>query len=306
MIRTLYPVDLLPLLFASGRMPPNQAVASDSLSNSSPVSPEALVEQWFPVRLRRYTWVSLQGGRALGLVSVRSCPASSAWHVDCLRAEPGACLALLDAVSGAAARHGVRRVFLRLPSRSPLATEARRSGFAAYKTDYLYRYQGSEVRPTQTISSSYTISNVSKSDRYRLFQLYSTAVPALVRAAEGMTLTEWQETREPASLLRQHREFVVRSDDQAVGWLRVDSASRTGCFSLILGELSAEVIGWLVGYGLGCLDGKSAVFCIACSFQPALVELLEQLGFELTAECDTLLKEIAVKVTQPHFMPMRA
>lgn len=264
------------------------------------------MEHWLPVRLRRHTWISYRGGRVVGLVSIKFCATSSAWHVDCLRADADRCIPLLDAVSSAAARQRVRRVFLRLPSDSPLAAEARRSGFTTYRTDDLYRYDGEGVWPAGTIPPSYSITSLSKDDRYLLFRLYTAAVPALIRAAEGMTLTEWQDTREPTSLLRQHREFVVRRDDRAVGWLRVDSAGRAGCFSLMFGQLDDDVIEWLVSFSLKCLEGRSPVYCIAFPFQATLAPLLERLGFEQAAECCTLLKEISIKVSEPSFMPMRA
>ena len=109
MIRTLYPVDLPSVLFSSGRIPPNQAIACDNLNNTSPVSPEAFIEHWLPVRLRRHTWISFRGGRVVGLVSIKFSATSSAWHVDCLRADVDRCAALLDEVGSAAARRNCAR-----------------------------------------------------------------------------------------------------------------------------------------------------------------------------------------------------
>ena len=306
MVRALYPIDLVPFLFALGRMPANEAVSCGSLSRRSPTSPEALLEQWLPLRTRRQTWVVFQRGRPVGLLSARTSGNSGTWDIDHLHADKDKCLALMDTATAAIAKQGVRRIFLRLPSDSPLVHEARRSGFAPYKMGAVYRHTATPVR-SQTVSSGpYRLRAVSKHDDFQLFDLYRAAVPDQVRAAEGMTIGEWQETRDMPAWPEKHREYVLRNESQVVGWLRVSAAGRTGCFTLMYREEDSDGPRSLVDHALVCLSGHSPLFCIAWAFQGRLLRLLADLGFEHMGECSALVKEMAVKASEPGLMPIQA
>jgi hypothetical protein len=306
MIRTLYPIDLLPLFFSSGRIPLNQAINCDSLSKRSPTSPEVILEHWLPMRMKRLTWVCLERGRILGLVSIRGCYGSAAWHVDYLQVDGERCLPLLDKAITTAAKQGISKLFLRLPSDSPLIDEARRCGFTFYKTAYLYRYNGKGEKRAPMASAQYRVRSIPRNVDNRLFDLYNATVPVHVRIAEGMTLKEWQETREQASWPGKHREFVLGEEDHLAAWLRVETTRGVGCFNIICHRLDDDGLEWLVNYALICLDGKSPIFCIAFPFQESVLRLLGRLGFEQIAECSTLVKEIAIKVKEPHLMPIQA
>lgn len=306
MIRTLYPIDLLPLLLSSGRMPPNQGVDYDRISKRSATSPQALLQHWLPLKTRRHTWVCLERGRIIGLVSLRDCGHPAAWQIDCLRTEGERCLELLDRASAAASQQRVRKLFLRLLSDSPLIHQARRSGFSPYKADYVYRVTADRMQATTTDSHRYGLRRAFKNDDYRLFGLYTAVVPAPVRVAEGMTLTEWQETRDRPAWPEQHREFVLGTRESIVGWLSVKSFRGSGCFWTLCHESDDESLDLLMKCAIRSLRAKSPIFCVAYAFQERLLRLLEDLGFEQIAECSSLMKEVTVKATQPHFMPIRA
>jgi len=121
-----------------------------------------------------------------------------------------------------------------------------------------------------------------------------------------MTLEDWQECRGRDSWLERRREFVLHKQGSLVGWLRVNTGGGAGCFEIMFHQLDEDVLEWLVNYGLVCLDGKSPVYCIALAFQGQLLGLLQRLGFEQVEEYSTLVKEIAVTVREPHFVPIRA
>ncbi len=316
MIRSLYPIDLLPFLFFSRHALPNQAIARDNLAKRSPFSPQVFLEHWLPLRGMRHTWVSGEGGRLSGVVSVRPCAAPTVWQVDYLQAgDEEHCIALLDMVSTAAAKLEVRKLFLRLPTASPLIDGARGAGFSCYTKDYLYRYAGERGPRAAEAPEPYLLRPKSRSDEYGLFDLYNAAVPLPVRTAEGMTLKEWQESREQGSWMVQHKEFVLLfrshpsplpNEGSLVGWLRVNAARGTGCFDIMFHQLEEERLECLVNYGLICLGGKSPIFCVVSAFQGQLKGLLESSGFEQVAEYATLMQEVAVRVSEPEVIPMRA
>ncbi|MBE0415476.1 MAG: hypothetical protein IBX36_02920 [Dehalococcoidia bacterium] len=307
MIRSLYPTDLVSLLFFTRRALPNEAMARDRLGKRSLLFPQAFLEHWLPLRCRRRTWVSLERGRVLGIVSAMSCSGSTVWQIDYLQVnDEECCLALLDRVSTAATKRGAKKLFLRLPSTSPLIDGARRAGFSCYAKNYLYRYEGEGVCKAAEVPEPYLFRPRSRGDEYGLFDLYNAAVPIPVRTAEGMTLREWQETRGWGSGLEEHREFVLQRQDSLVGWLRVHAARGTGCFEIMFHQLDEDSLEWLVNYALMCLDGKSPICCVASAFQGQLLGLLERLDFEQVAEYSTLVKELALRVSEPFFAPARA
>ena len=305
MIRSLYPTDLISLLFFSRRVFPNHAMTPDGLGGASLLTPQALLEHWSPLGRRRYTWVWPNRGRILGVISTKSCSGPTSWQIDYLRVgDEQYCLDLLDKVSAFAVEQGVKKLFLRLPQDSPLMDGVRRSGFSAYSTDYLYRYRG-EGGP-RIVESPYTLRPRSGNDDYRLFELYSAAAPASVRAAEGMTFEEWQASRDRGSWLQRHREFVWEKRGSLVGWLCISTARGMGCFGVMLHPAEGEGLEWLVNHALVSLDGKSPLFCIASAFQGQLRSLLPTMEFEEVAQYSALVKELAVRVREPSFMPMQA
>lgn len=306
MIRSLYPVDLVSLLFFSRRALPNEPTARDSLGQRSLLSPEVLLEQWLPFRGKRHTWVSVERGRVLGVVSIRSRFGPTACQIDYLQADEERCLALLDQVSTAVSGRGVRKLFLRLPSTSPLIDVARRASFSCYTEDYLFRYGGGGVQMTAEAPEPYLIRLKASGDEWGLFDLYNAAVPIQVRTAEGVTLEEWLEAGDRGFWLEQRREFVLEKQGSLVAWLRVGAARGMGWFDIMFHQLDEDRLGWLVNYGLVSLDGKSPIFCVVSAFQQQLVRLLKELGFEEETGYSTLVKETAVRVREPHFAPMRA
>jgi len=209
-------------------------------------------------------------------------------------------------VSAAAAEQGVRKLFLRLPLDSPLTDGARRAGFSSYATDYIYRYGGEGGQRAAEVPGPYLLRPRASGDEYVLFDLCSAALPIPVRTAEGMTLREWQETRDRGFWQEQRREFVLEKQGSLVAWLRVNASRGVGCFEIMFHQLDEDGLEWLVNYGLMCLDGKSPIVCVASASQERLLRLLEELEFEKVAQSTKMVKELAIRIEEPSFMPVQA
>jgi len=143
-------------------------------------------------------------------------------------------------------------------------------------------------------------------DEYMLFDLYNAALPIPVRIAEGLTLEEWQETKGRGFLLEQRREFVLEKQGSLVAWLRVNASLRAGSFTIMFHRLDGDGLEWLVNYGLRYLDGKSPIVCVAPAYQERLLRLLEELEFEKVAQSTKMVKELAIRIKEPSFMPVQA
>jgi hypothetical protein len=306
MIQPLNRNTLFPLLF-SQHMPPNSATARDTLTSKGLNSPEIFSEHWIPIRGKRHTWISEENGHIDGLVSVKASVPPIAWQVDYLQvARESVCIDLLDTASAAAVERGVRKLFLRLNHASPLISEARRAGFISYTTEYLYNYKGEIGQIDGTIPQPYTIRPRHRADENGLFELYKSAVPQQVRLAEGITPEEWRASMPQGPLLQQHKEFVLLKGTTLVGWLRIDSAGGAGHFDLIYNQFDDDSLMSTVNHALTRLARKQIKLCTVHSYQTRLKTLVESSGFEQMAEYNSLVKEIAIKVREPSFMPMRA
>jgi len=307
MIRSLYPIDLASLLLLPRKSLPNEAISLDGVGNANPLTLWALLQHWFPLGRMRYSWVSIDRGRVRGIVSARNSSSPNAWQIDYLRVKDEECgFALLDRLSAAGAEKGAKKVFLRLHSDSPLMDGARRSGFSCYTKYYLYRYDGAGKLGTAETPPAYHLRPRSSADDYRLFELYNATVPAPVRTAEGLTFAEWRESRDRSSWQEHHQEFVLQKEESLAGWLRISTAGGSGRFEAMFHPAEEEGLQHLVNWGLVRLDGKPPLFCIVSAFQEQLKRLLEGLGFEEAAEYCALVKELALRVRDPSFMPVQA
>lgn len=307
MIRSLYRTDLLSLLSFARHAPDNQSVARSSLARRSLFSPEVILENWLPINGKRYTWVCEENGRIEGAASAKGSVAPTAWQIDYLQVDDEErCVALLETAGADAAERGVRKMFLHLDSTSPLSDGVRRAGFTAYNKDYLYRYCGQRVRHAESAPNGCRLRSRNPADDFGLFQLYKAAAPAPVRTAEGLTLEEWLESRDQGSWLEQHREFILEQQGRPVAWLQVTIAKGGACFEIVSHNLESDGLKWLVNHTLKYLDGKSPILCTVPAFQGQLNGILEDSGFERVAEYTASVREIALKVKQPQFAPMRA
>jgi hypothetical protein len=288
----------------SGKLTGNQAVPKDVLASrrASSLRFRSLVKQWFSPGDSFHGWICLENGKLCGLVSVRERSSPRAWEIDRLLLsglEQNAGQALLEAVGNAAAERGVLKVFMRLPQDSLVLSIAAQAGFCTYLEEKLFRSKGILLGP-QAAESNYSLQPCSEAEAQSLFQLYCQVVPAAVRSVEGMTLKEWQASRESALGRRQ---FTCWQEDELVGWLRVASYGRAGIIEMMALPKDVEA---LLYHSLGCLRHKSYINYFVTAFQSDLVVLLQEHRFELAGNYVSLVQETASRVRQPQLAPLKA
>ena len=307
MIRAIYRTDALSFLFPSPLELPNEALTRDLPGRRSFFSPEIFLEHWVPLKGRRRTWVSDDGGKIGSLVSVKSGASSRIWHVDYLQVEDEEhCYTLLEFVCRAAAGRRVRKIFMNLSANNPIVDAARRAGFSSYNRYFIYRYDGRSMPSLCPPPAGYDIRSRWQGDDWGLYTLYNSAVSLEVRNAEGMTFEEWHDSLECNTWFEHRAEFVVHRDDKLAGWLRTSSTRGKGCFEIIFHQMEGGGLEWLVIYALNCLRGKRPVLCIVSVSQWQLKGILENSGFDNVATFETMVRENIIRVEEPEFVPMRA
>jgi hypothetical protein len=207
------------LVSFDGRVYPNEAHPWDRLGLNERARPlEEAIEQWFSFATGKQTYVNVHGATIRGLITARRRGKRSAWEVEVLidaDDDKGVMSALFTRMLEGISRLGAERVFVRLASDSPLLRTARDAGFFPYQPQVLYRRNGKANSKGPDVPWR----KREKQDLHGIFQLYLNAVPANVRAIEGVTFREWQAALEPWG--GRVTDLVLEEDGVITAWSRV-------------------------------------------------------------------------------------
>ena len=312
MIRSIRPTDLASLLAFLRKGHSNDAKTGRNLGRKERrlFSLGRFFQEWLSLDEDRYTWIDISRGRIKGLISVRTRPFPTSWQVDTLIVAPSAechdiCLGLLDYVSAVGGEVGMHKVFLRIQRECPLRDVARQAGFLPYKTELLY---WREIL-TPSASDGSPVDGVVRAkrpgDELALFQLYSATVPGHVRQAEAMTFDEWKAITKKDLSLPTQQELVLEREGSLVGWLRVRRGGQANSFDILALPQEPGTVAGLLRHCLGLLDQRRPTYCLFSEYRQDLRQTLEENGFCPAGEYSSLVKQLAVRVKQPRFVPAR-
>jgi hypothetical protein len=310
MIRHLNPADI-PVLIFKGRLFCNQARTKNSLDkeDTSPLTTAVFLEQWLIPNSGRCSWVYTSGMSIRSLVSARYRGGRAVWEIDHLALrneyEESTCLDPLRKLDADGRELGVKRAFLRLPIDSPLADAVRRAGFHPYLSESLFQLQGRAVDSrVRESTSGGTLRHEERGDEYRIFELYSAAVPPSVRAIEGASFGEWQKGRERPGAKWRRTEFVCEREGDLVAWLGLATKGEVGQLEVMARR--GEELEWMVEYGLTSLGDCHRTYCLVPEFQGKLAKILKNRGGKEKNKYLVLVKQLAIPVREPSLMPVGA
>jgi hypothetical protein len=250
-------------------------------------------------------WVAEDGGRLVGLGTARPRAGGLVWDVGHLLADEDTVAAdLLDEVVGCAASHAGRRVFLEAPARGRGHDVARRAAFERFTSSELYVLSpGAKVERTDLFEARPRL----RADEQTLFQLYMSAVPAPVRAAEAMTLEEWSalypgRKRWQPSFTGSRQQYVWELGTSMVGWLEVTFGQRSQFMELLVHPRYEDAADRLLRYALLQVSPKAPVYVVVREYQPYLASALQRAGFRLAAQHELFVKLLAVRVREPRLV----
>ncbi|MCL5108146.1 MAG: hypothetical protein M1401_04670 [Chloroflexi bacterium] len=246
-------------------------------------------------------------------MSIRNRRGAAVWQVERLLGLPGHdmdCVLedLLVHLAAVGADEGIQKVFLNLPSSSPLIPVARRAGFYGYTIERLYRGAG------QGSTGSADVPRVRRGlDNLALFEHYNRAVPLRVRQAEALTLQEWRwldgwtpRRHWRLSLSRTRQDYLLERGDRVVAWLRVEPARRVARVSLEEAQVSQQQTGDLLAFAIAHLPASGSVYVPAREYETSLESSLLQLGFSQIGESVLTVKPLSVRVLDRCLIPARA
>jgi hypothetical protein len=253
-------------------------------------------------------WVAEEAGRLSGLAVSRPRAGGLVWDVASLHAQADADEAagdLLEQLAACAGKHAARRVFLEAPASARNQDIARRAGFERFTTSDLYILTpGFKVERTDLFEARPRL----RADEQALFQLYTAAVPAPVRAAEAMTLEEWGalfpgRKRWQPTFTGSRQQYVWELGTSLVGWLEVTFGQRSQFIDLMVHPRYEDALDRLVRFALLQVSPKAPVYAAARAYQASLASALTRAGFRRSTTHDLFVKILAVRVPEPSLVP---
>jgi hypothetical protein len=293
---------------------PNLACPRNGPSGASLLKNTSFLKEALAQRRDRVTLARWEGSQFRGLVSAHARRGYRVWEVDrfYISGDPPksgangswaidtAALELLEGVIEAVGTRYAERIFLRLPSESPIVLLARRAGFFPYFEELLLQRRESRLGSDGAPAPAGLTERLPQDD-YPLFQLFSAATPPAVRAAMGLTFDQWRDAHEPRSRGRQ--EWVVSRDGRITGWLGHPRGRRAKETEVLVHPDSSDLWRGLVEMTLA---HRGLQRWLVPDYQTLAADILLGHGFYETARFTMLIKTVAVPVMSLGMAPVEA
>lgn len=312
-VRPIRPTDIPPLL-AFRRRAAQTEITAHTWPKVQPESPRLP-----PVQLLSQSVTRPAGPRALvlrsdggvaGVVIGRPRCDGLVWDVEHLHTEiddNGASSDLLQHLEESVAEAGGRRLFLQVPEGSRGTEIARRAGYQRYTSERLYRLTPpfSSKQP-----NALPVRPRLRADEQPLFQLYSAAVPANVRAAEAMSNEEWSalhrgRKRWRPTLMGDRQQYVWEMGETLIGWLEITYGQKSQFLDLMVHPEYERLIDGIVAAALTQTSEKAPVYAAAREYQAALESSLDRYEFKLIGTSEIYVRQLAVRSREPALVPAK-
>ena len=301
-VRRLGPLDVIRCAVMGRGEMSSLALAVSELgrSQSFRVSLLGLSRRHVWPRYEDSAWVWTDGGRPVGIASVRPRSGHTSWELSHLFADvrhEASTQDLLEAATRASASQGAARVFLRVPAESDTVPVARRAGFFPGFRETLY---GGRPDPSRVGHGLFDVDSRLRTrraaDDHDLFRIYNAATPVRVRQLVGMTLDQWRASRERRPGRRQERVFEV--DGSVRGLIETSLRFGAGILDLSLHPDCAALTPDVVDAALRSLSRARTVFAMVPEHTPEMARALEERGFRPAGDFATLVNSTAQMVRE--------
>ncbi|MDA1036564.1 MAG: hypothetical protein O3B65_06765 [Chloroflexi bacterium] len=298
MIRQLRLTDLLTQILPGRLATDDLVVTHDEIGVRRHRLTPAQIAKWslspssglHPIAAGSYTRLD-----ALAVLRPRYGP--KAWEVAHLFAADGADeqieSVLKQAARFASSRRG-ERLFIRLPNGSDEIRIAKQTGFREAFTEDVYKLP--RAMSGDLHAPSLNVRPPLPSDTYGIFRLYSAVSSSSARSAVGLTLDQWQDSREGSR--KDVREYVWEHDQRIAAWIRL--AQRGGALTVdaMLHPDAKEMADALVTFVARLAWGHEEPSWIVASSQPGIAEALTLRGWQRTQTYAVLVRPLADHVEE--------
>ena len=314
-MQTFHISDALRCTLANAPKGPNLACPRESSAGWGVLRPATLWREALAKRRDRITLVSWEGLRSQGLVSARVRAGHRVWEVDRLHVEDvrsplderlhhdpagAASLRMLEHLIEAAGTRHAERVFLRLPSDSPVVTLAQRTGLFPYFEESLLERPDKGVHDNGAATLEGLRERLPEDD-YPLFQLFSGTTPQQARVALGFTFDQWRDAQETHR--RSRCDWVTERNGRLTGWLSLWSCDGEETGEVLAHPDHEESLSALVHLAMA---RRGTTRWLVPGYHKMSKSLLLHNGFQETARYFILIKTMAVRALSHGMAPVEA
>ena len=247
---------------------------------------------------------AFERGGLEALAVLRARRAVSAWEVAGLFASPVGYVRLDELLTMAAAavgEIGVERLFLRCEEESPIVDCSQRAGFRhAFSEELFAGTFGPAVGGTTMILRPFR-----GEDANQVFRLQVATAPIPARPAIGLTMSEWEASKEDAEG-EATREFVCDTEQGLSAWARIDRGERGVTVEAMLHPDRADLADALIESVERAAGRADEARWIVPRRQPHLAKALANRGWRSRGEYAVALKPVAQHARQPVMTPAQA
>lgn len=176
----------------------------------------------------------------------------------------------------AAGLEGVKRLYARIPSSSPVRSAARRCGFVPYASEDIFVSAGARPRSPGRRTRAQR-----PADLWAIHQLYTAIVPRQVQYAEALTSDSWAVQRGRFHGGYGNQAWLVEEGHQIAGYARVETRPDAHVMDLFVRPDRRDVAADLIESALARLASlpPRPIYSHVRGYQMELAHLLEAAGF---------------------------
>jgi hypothetical protein len=325
MIRPVLYVDLPGIIYAIDRRTrsrqhefANFVCWQEPVENRVSLPP--VLKNIFPVNPASRTWICEDHWRLLGFAQVQERPAHTTWDLSYLasmanRDVPGdeILAALLEYALGAAAMHGILRIFARVEDDLPELELFHKAGFQRYARQLTYVFDPDKAS-IKDHANRPSFNRWHRHHAWGLHQLYRAVTPQRVQMAEMLENSE-ECARLHVGSLQPLPSFLSRGDESYVcdvgvrlgAWLRIcrGHGPAPHQLSLLVHPEHTDLAEPLLGFGARrLLEGSvRPIYCQVREYETFTIDALRSSGFEHVLTRALLVRHIALLATSPRGVP---
>ncbi len=316
MMQTFRLSDVLRCILLNAPKGPNLACPREALTGAKPLGNTTLWKETLAQRRDRVTVAQWDGLRLGALAAARVRGGHRAWEIDrlFLAGGPGwfsangqgqrvvanvAALELFERAVEAAGELRAERLFLRVPSKSPIVVLARQAGFFPYFEETLLEGRAGPSqgnRPT----APFVWQELSPEDHYPLFQLYCAATPQPVRVGVGLTFEQWRDAQETR---RRRRVWVAKTHGRVIGSLGISKRGLVTGVEALAQPNDPELWEALLERAL---EHEGVQRWLVPDYMEEAAGSLLRRGFRELARYNVMVKTVVVPVARPGMAAVEA
>ncbi len=248
------------------------------------------------------------GKRPGGLAVVRGAEGGSSWEIEHLLVPPdaeGLCADLLPQLDRMLRPKKGTTIFLRVSGHSAILESVGSAGFRGYAEEELYVRPAGDREPRE-IPTNVSIRVLTEPADFRLFRLHTSWAPVEMRAADGMTVREWQESLATRWIdVRNTTDIVASVNGGQIGWVRFGQVGSNAVIARCAASPEQpEAIDALIESVIQSSGRSRTIMFLTPTHDAATARALTLRGFRLEATYKSFACQMGQRVLEGAFAPV--